>query len=66
MPAARVAALRAAFEKALNDPGAKAEATKRRMTFAPVKWQDMQAHAKRIGEAEDALFVRVRSLINAK
>ena len=66
VPAARVAALRAAFEKALNDPGAKAEATKRRMTFAPVKWQDMQAHAKRIGEAEDALFVRVRSLINAK
>ena len=66
VPADRVAALRAAFEKALNDPGAKAEAAKRRMTFAPVKWQDMQAHAKRIGEAEDALFVRVRSLIKAK
>ena len=65
-PADRVAALRAAFEKALNDPEAAAAAKKRRMTFAPVKWQDMQAHAKRIGEADEALFVRVRKLLTAK
>ncbi len=66
VPADRVAALRAAFQKALNDPKAASEAEKRRMTFAPVKWQDMQAHAARIGAAEDALFVRVRSLLKTK
>ena len=65
-PADRVAALRSAFKKALNDPAAEAAATQRRMSYAPVKWQDMQAHAKRIGAAEDALFVRVRKLLKAK
>jgi len=65
-PADRVAALRAAFGKALNDPAVAAAAEKRRMTWAPVKWQDMQAHAKRIGAADNALFVRVRTLLKAK
>jgi len=65
-PADRVAALRSAFAKALNDPAAEAAATQRRMTYAPVKWQDMQAHAQRIGAADDALFVRVRKLLKGK
>lgn len=66
VPAARVAALRAAVTKALNDPAAAAAAKERRMTFAPVKWQDMQAHARQIGAADDALFVRVRKLLKVK
>ena len=65
-PSDRVAALRTAFEKALNDPDAVAAANKRRMTFAPVKWQDMQAHAKRIGAADESLVVRMRSLLKKK
>jgi tripartite-type tricarboxylate transporter receptor subunit TctC len=65
-PKARVAALRTAVEKALNDRDVMAAAKKRRMSFAPVKWEEMQAHAKRIGEADDALFVRVRKLLKAK
>lgn len=66
VPADRVAALRDAFEKALNDPAAKKSARSRKMTWAPVKWQDMQEHARRIGAAEDALFVRVRKLLGMK
>jgi len=65
-PAARVAALRMAFAKALNDPAAAAAAKKRRMSYGPVTWQDMQAHADKIGAAEDALFVRVRKLLKVK
>lgn len=65
-PKARVAALRAGFEKALNDPALAAAAKKRRMSFAPVKWPAMQAHATRIGAADDALFARVRKLLKAK
>jgi tripartite-type tricarboxylate transporter receptor subunit TctC len=66
VPADRVAALRSAFAKALADPGAAAEAKKRKMTFGAVSWQDMQAHAARIGAAEDAVFVRVRGLLGVK
>jgi len=66
VPADRVAALRAGFEKALNDPEAAAAAKKRRMDFTPVKWQEMQAHAQRIGTADNALFVRVRALLKGK
>lgn len=66
VPADRVAALRAAFSKAFADPAAAAEAKKRKMTFGPVSWQDMQAHAARIGAADDAVFVRVRTLLGVK
>lgn len=66
VPAARVAALREGFKKALNDPEVAAQAKKRRMSYAPVEWPDMQAHAKRIGAADDAIFVRVRQLLKAK
>lgn len=65
-PKARVAALRTAFRQALDDPAARAAATKRSMTYAPVTWQAMQAHADKIGAADDALFVRVRKLLKAK
>jgi tripartite-type tricarboxylate transporter receptor subunit TctC len=66
VPKDRVNALRAAFEKALNDPQVAAEAKKRRMTWAPVKWQDMQAHVTRIGAADAELFVRTRKLLGVK
>lgn len=65
-PAARVAAMRVAFKKALNDPAARAAALERKMTWAPVTWQAMQAHAKKIGAADGALFVRVRKLLKVK
>ncbi len=66
VPSALVAGLRAGFEKALNDQEAQSSALKRKMTWAPVKWQDMQAHANLIGEADAALFVRVRKLLGMK
>ena len=66
VPADRVAAFRAAFEKALNDPAAAREAAKRKMTYGPVKWQDMQEHAKRIGAADAKLFVKVRAMLGVK
>jgi len=65
-PKERVDALRMAFEKALNDPEVEPLAKGRKMTYAPVKWQDMQAHAQRIGAADSALFVRVRKLLGVK
>ena len=66
VPAERVAALRGAVEKALADPAAKAAALARKMTWGPVKWQEMQAHANKIGKTDNALFVRVRSLLGMK
>jgi tripartite-type tricarboxylate transporter receptor subunit TctC len=66
VPADRVAALRTAFEKALNDPAAKAAALERKMTWSAVSWQEMQDHAKNIGDADAALFVRMRSLLGMK
>jgi tripartite-type tricarboxylate transporter receptor subunit TctC len=65
-PKARVDALRAAFKSALNDPLVAAAAAKRKMTYGPVTWQAMQAHANKIGAADNALFVRVRKLLKAK
>ena len=46
VPRARVAALRAAYKMALNDPSVAAAAGKRKMTYGPVTWQAMLAHAK--------------------
>jgi tripartite-type tricarboxylate transporter receptor subunit TctC len=63
VPADRVAALRAAFKKALNDPGVIADAKKRRMEWNPVPWQRMQAHAKLISETDEALFDRMREML---
>ena len=60
---ASLAALRAAFKKALHDPGVVADAKKRRMEWNPVPWQRMQAHAKLISETDNALFDRMRAML---
>jgi tripartite-type tricarboxylate transporter receptor subunit TctC len=63
VPAERVAALRAAFKKALHDPDVIADAGKRRMDWNPVPWQRMQAHAKLISETDNSLFVTMRKML---
>jgi len=60
VPKACVAALRAVFKMALNDPAVAAAAAKRKMTYGLVTLQAIQAHTKKIGSADNALFVRVR------
>lgn len=60
VPAARVSALRKAFWMALNDPAARADTLKRRMTWDPVPWQDLQAQVGRIGAADKAVIDRMR------
>lgn len=62
-PADRVAALRAAFQKAFEDPDAIAAAKKRKMEWNPVGWKKQQVHATLISEADEALFVRMRSML---
>lgn len=66
VPAARVAALRKAFWMALNDPAARADAKKRRMTWDPVPWQDLQAQVGRIGAAKKAVIGRMRTALGFK
>ena len=66
VPAERVAALRAAFEAALNDPAAKAGTAERRMNWAPVGWQALQNQVKHIVDADAALFDRMRVVFKKK
>ena len=66
VPADRVAALRAAFAKALNDPAAKSGAIKRRMTWDPVPWQDLQAQVNVIGSADAKVIRRMRTALGFK
>ncbi len=63
VPKARVAALRAAFQKAFTDPDAIAATKARKMEWNPVDWKQQQAHATRISNADEALFVRMRKML---
>jgi tripartite-type tricarboxylate transporter receptor subunit TctC len=63
VPADRIAALRMAFSKALADPDARAETAKRRMTWNPVPWQDLQNQVKAIVAADDSVIQRMRAAI---
>lgn len=62
----RVAALRAAFEKALNDPSAKANSGSRRMSWEPVPWQELQDQVKQIALAEGPVIDRMKSALKSK
>lgn len=66
VPADRIAALRAAFRKALNDPAASANAGKRRMTWEPVPWQDLQRQVGRIAAAEGSVIARMKAALKTK
>jgi tripartite-type tricarboxylate transporter receptor subunit TctC len=66
VPAERVAALRAAFAKALADPAAAAEAKSRNLDWEPVGWQDLQSQAQKIAAADAAVFERLRAIVGAE
>ena len=66
VPADRVAALRAAFKKALEDPEAIAGAKQRKMTWESAKWQDMQAAAERITNVDQAIIDRMQVALGLK
>mgnify|MGYP002631805953 CR=1 FL=1 len=63
VPADRIAALRMAFSKALADPDARAGTAKRRMTWDPVPWQELQQQVANIVSADDAVIDRMRAAI---
>ena len=66
VPADRVAALRAAFKKALEDPEAIAGAKQRKMTWESAKWQDMQAAAERITNVDQAIIDQMQVALGLK
>jgi tripartite-type tricarboxylate transporter receptor subunit TctC len=57
---ARVAALRAAFDKTMVDPEFLAEAKKRKMLIRPRKWQETTALVNKIVGASPELVARVK------
>jgi len=66
VPADRIAALRAAFKKAIDDPEAIAGAKKRNMTWESAKWQDMQAAAERITNTDPTIIARMQKALGLK
>lgn len=60
VPADRLAALRAAFKSAIEDPEVIAGAAKRKMTWESASWQEMQAAAVRITDTDQATIDRMR------
>lgn len=60
VPAARVAALRAAFDKTMADPQFLGEAKKRKMLIRPRKWQETTALVNKIVGASPELVARVK------
>ena len=66
VPADRVAALRTAFSKALNDPEAATAAKSRRMHWDPQPWQKLQAAAVRIADTDDKVIANARKALGLK
>lgn len=66
VPAERVAALRAAFWKAFNDPQAAAEMKKRKMDRNPVRWEAQQKAVERIMKADKRIFDIARKALGGK
>ncbi len=66
VPAERIAALRAAFKKVIEDPAVIAGATKRKMTWESASWQEMQAAAVRITDTDQAVIDRMRAALGLK
>jgi hypothetical protein len=66
VPADRLAALREAFWKALHDPELVALAKARRFDWDPVKWEDLQAAAASVADADDAVVERARKIMGVE
>jgi len=66
VPTDRVAALRAAFWKAVHDPSMLAQAKKRNMPITPITWQELQERAAQIADTDDAVVERARMLLGLK
>ena len=66
VPAGRLAALRATFEKTVFDPGVIAEAKKRRMEWDPLKWPVLQRQVERIAKADEKVIEHMRKALDAK
>jgi len=66
VPADRLAALRATFDKAVNDPAVIAEANKRKMNWEPVKWPLLQQQVERIANADEKVIAHMRKALGAK
>lgn len=66
VPADRVAALRAAFWKAFNDPKAQAEMKKRKMHYDPVRWQRQQQVVAEIAAAPQRIIDIARNALGLK
>ncbi len=65
VPGDRIAALRTAFEKTFADPAARASAKKRRMTWDPVPWRDLQNQAKKIVATDDSVIARMKAALKS-
>lgn len=66
LPPERLAALRAAFDKALNDPEAVAAAKARNVEWEPVGWQELQKAAAAVAAAEDSVVERARRIMEVE
>jgi len=63
VPAERVKILRDAFDKAIKDPAALAEAEKRRLEIDPTSAQEMEALAKEVMASSPDVVERMRKLL---
>lgn len=66
VPAQRLAALRAAFEKVTYDPAVMAAAAKRNMNWNPLKWPVLQQQVERIAKADQKVIDHMRKALGAK
>lgn len=66
VPADRLAALRATFEKAMADPAVRAQAKKRNMNWGPLKWPVLQRQVKLIANADPKVIAHMRKTLGAK
>lgn len=66
VPADRIAALREAFGKALNDPELQAEARAKNLDLRPVGWQKLTEVVERTMRAEQAPVDRLKSIMERK
>jgi len=66
VPADRLAALRATFEKTVFDPVVMAAAEKRKMTWEPLKWPVLQEQVERIARADEKVIAHMRKALGAK
>lgn len=66
VPADRLAALRAAFEKTLSDPALAARARKRNMNWGPLKWPVLQRQVELIAKANPAVIAHMRETLGVK